>query len=94
MEELLKRHNLTSVKSPIATNKRGESFVVGESVLMADYPVVYKTIVGEELEVLDIFACEHSQSGFMLYVIHKATQNKFRSLLDANWFQKFKNKQQ
>jgi hypothetical protein len=82
------KYNLTGETVLKAINRHGEEFEVGEAVLMKEFPVLYEKMIGHELEIIEIFTSETCDSGYMVHVIHKETKNKFRSLLDVNWFKK------
>lgn len=73
-----------------AINRRKDEFMIGDSVMMAETPVLFPQIQGHELVITEIEQEPGSESGFMLQVTHKESQQPFKRKMDTNWFQKFK----
>jgi hypothetical protein len=92
MENPFWKYQLMPDTSETAVNRHGEEFSKGEEVMMRDFPVLYKAMIGQVLEIIEIYQSQSCESGYMVHAVHKETQNKFRSLLDINWFQKLKTK--
>lgn len=74
-----------------AINRRKEEFSVGDSAMMADSPLLYPQIAGQELIITEIENCKDCESGFLLQITHKESDQPFKRKMDTNWFQKFKN---
>jgi hypothetical protein len=73
-----------------AINRNKDEFEQGEEVMMADSPILYREMMGEVLIIIEIVTWESCESGFMVQVKHKATENPFKNKLDTNWFKKIK----
>ena len=71
-----------------AVDRYGSVFELGEMVKMKDYPILYKSMIGEELIIEDIKEVDHSESGFNILARHKQSGNLFKRWLDTNWFTK------
>ena len=71
-----------------AINRRGEEFQVGDIVMMADFPVLYPQMTGEDLVINSINEFEGCESGFQIQVTHKKSGTPFKKKLDSNWFKK------
>jgi hypothetical protein len=88
MENPFWKYQLMPDTSATAINRHGQTFAVGEEVVMVDFPVLYEKMLGQVLEIVEIYKSQSCESGYMVHAVHKETQNKFRSLLDINWFKK------
>lgn len=94
--ELIKYYSLSGVTAESATDRNGIVYAKGESVMIREhlynerYSVkMWMRVVGQELEICEIYLCDHCESGFMLHVMHKESKSKFKCLMDTNWFKKF-----
>lgn len=75
-----------------ATDRYGNEFIEGEIVQMIDFPVMYKTMIGKNLEIVGIKEFEASESGFNILAKCVESGTTFKKYLDTNWFQKLKHK--
>lgn len=73
-----------------AINRRNEEFEVGDSAMMADTPLLFPQINGQELLITEIEQESGCESGFMVQVVHKESSQPFKRKMDTNWFQKYK----
>lgn len=73
-----------------ATDRYGNEYRVGDIVQMKDFPIMYKSMVGKKIEVVDITEVESCESGFNILGRCVETGTTFRKYLDTNWFQKLK----
>jgi hypothetical protein len=73
-----------------AKDRYGNEYNVGDIVQMIDFPVLYKTMLGAELLIVDIKEFEACESGFNVLLKCTETGKTFSKYLDTNWIQKFK----
>lgn len=72
----------------VAITRYGEFFEVGEKVRLVDYPVIYGSLLNQDLEIVEIKTFESCESGFMIKAKHLETGKEFQKWLDTNWFKK------
>lgn len=73
-----------------AIDRYGNKYDKEEIVRMKDWPVLYKNMVGENLQIVDIKTWDTCESGFMIKAKHVESGKEFNKWLDTNWFQKLK----
>lgn len=73
-----------------AVNRYGILFEEGEVVMLADSPVLYISMMNQELKIDDIKDKQIGESGFMVLVTHVESGKQFKNSLDINWFKKAK----
>lgn len=72
----------------IAINRKGQTFQIGDIVRMVDAPVLYPSVIGKDLEIIDIIHKEACESGFNILAKDIENNKHFEHYLDTNWFVK------
>jgi hypothetical protein len=73
-----------------AITRYGEFFEKGELVRLVDYPVIYGTLIGDDMQIAEIKEWASCESGFMIKLKHLKSGNELTNWLDTNWIQKIK----
>jgi hypothetical protein len=71
-----------------AKDRYGNVYNKGDIVQMKEYPVLYRSMIGRPIEIMDIKEYECCESGFNVLLKDMGSGNVFKKWIDTNWIQK------